>query len=236
MQKSPHMLIEGMIIAAYAVGANRAFIFIRGEYELQAEILERAVAGGRRGRLPRRAHPRLGPQPHAVGAPRRGRLHLRRGDRAARLARGPARQPAAQAAVPRQPGPLPGARRSSTTSRRWPPSRTSSGWAARSTPRSARPTPRARSSSRCRATCSARATTRSSWASRRARSSTAWPAGRRRAARSSSGSRAARARPCSPPTSSTCPTRSTRWPRRARCSAPARSSSSTTRTPWSTSP
>jgi NADH-quinone oxidoreductase subunit F len=44
MQKSPHMLIEGMIIAAYAVGANRAFIFIRGEYELQAQILERAVA------------------------------------------------------------------------------------------------------------------------------------------------------------------------------------------------
>jgi NADH-quinone oxidoreductase subunit F len=37
------MLIEGMIIAAYAVGANRAFIYIRGEYELQASILEAAV-------------------------------------------------------------------------------------------------------------------------------------------------------------------------------------------------
>jgi len=47
MQKSPHMLVEGMIIAAYAVGANRAFIFIRGEYELQAQILERAVAEAR---------------------------------------------------------------------------------------------------------------------------------------------------------------------------------------------
>jgi NADH-quinone oxidoreductase subunit F len=47
MQKSPHMLIEGMVIAAYAVGANRAFIYIRGEYELQAEILERAVAEAR---------------------------------------------------------------------------------------------------------------------------------------------------------------------------------------------
>jgi NADH-quinone oxidoreductase subunit F len=43
MQKSPHLLIEGMIIAAYAVGANRAFIFIRGEYDLQASILEAAV-------------------------------------------------------------------------------------------------------------------------------------------------------------------------------------------------
>ena len=43
MQKNPHLLIEGIIIAARAAGANRAFIFIRGEYELQAGILERAV-------------------------------------------------------------------------------------------------------------------------------------------------------------------------------------------------
>jgi NADH-quinone oxidoreductase subunit F len=43
MQKNPHLLIEGIIIAARAAGANRAFIFIRGEYELQADILERAV-------------------------------------------------------------------------------------------------------------------------------------------------------------------------------------------------
>ncbi len=44
MQKIPHLLIEGMIMAAYAAGANRSFIFIRGEYEEQATILERAVA------------------------------------------------------------------------------------------------------------------------------------------------------------------------------------------------
>jgi NADH-quinone oxidoreductase subunit F len=43
MQKSPHMLVEGMIIAAYAGGINRAFIFVRGEYQLQAERLEAAV-------------------------------------------------------------------------------------------------------------------------------------------------------------------------------------------------
>jgi NADH-quinone oxidoreductase subunit F len=43
MQKSPHMLIEGMIIAAYAAGINRAFIYIRGEYALQADILDAAV-------------------------------------------------------------------------------------------------------------------------------------------------------------------------------------------------
>jgi NADH-quinone oxidoreductase subunit F len=43
MQKSPHMLIEGMLIAAYAGGINRAYIYIRGEYELQAERLEAAL-------------------------------------------------------------------------------------------------------------------------------------------------------------------------------------------------
>ena len=43
MQKNPHLLIEGMIIAAVAAGANRTFIYIRGEYELQAEVLDRAI-------------------------------------------------------------------------------------------------------------------------------------------------------------------------------------------------
>src|SRR5271170_2502354 len=43
MQKSPHMLIEGIAIASYAAGAARAFIYIRGEYVLQADILDAAV-------------------------------------------------------------------------------------------------------------------------------------------------------------------------------------------------
>jgi NADH-quinone oxidoreductase subunit F len=44
MQRNPHLLIEGIITAAYAAGANKAFIFIRGEYVHQANVLERAVA------------------------------------------------------------------------------------------------------------------------------------------------------------------------------------------------
>jgi NADH-quinone oxidoreductase subunit F len=44
MQKSPHMLIEGIVIAAYAAGASRSFIYIRGEYVHQADVLEAAVA------------------------------------------------------------------------------------------------------------------------------------------------------------------------------------------------
>src|ERR671931_905720 len=43
MQKNPHQLIEGIIIAALAADANRCFIFIRGEYDLQGDILDQAV-------------------------------------------------------------------------------------------------------------------------------------------------------------------------------------------------
>jgi NADH-quinone oxidoreductase subunit F len=38
------MLIEGIIIASYAVDIHRAFIYIRGEYAHQADILEAAIA------------------------------------------------------------------------------------------------------------------------------------------------------------------------------------------------
>jgi NADH-quinone oxidoreductase subunit F len=43
MQKSPHMLIEGILISTYATGISRAFIYIRGEYALQADIVEAAI-------------------------------------------------------------------------------------------------------------------------------------------------------------------------------------------------
>src|SRR5829696_8266466 len=43
MQKNPHQLIEGVVIAAIAAGAGWAFIFIRGEYAEMADILDRAV-------------------------------------------------------------------------------------------------------------------------------------------------------------------------------------------------
>jgi NADH-quinone oxidoreductase subunit F len=47
MQKSPHMLIEGIVIASYAAGANRSFIYIRGEYVHQADMLDAALAEAR---------------------------------------------------------------------------------------------------------------------------------------------------------------------------------------------
>jgi NADH:ubiquinone oxidoreductase subunit F (NADH-binding)/NADH:ubiquinone oxidoreductase subunit E len=40
----PHQILEGMAIAGFACGASEAYIYIRGEYELQARRLENAIA------------------------------------------------------------------------------------------------------------------------------------------------------------------------------------------------
>lgn len=43
MEYDPHLLIEGMAIAAHAIGCGTAFIYIRGEFRWIADILEEAV-------------------------------------------------------------------------------------------------------------------------------------------------------------------------------------------------
>jgi NADH-quinone oxidoreductase subunit F len=40
----PHMLIEGIAISSYAIGANTAYIYIRGEFHAEAAMLEAAIA------------------------------------------------------------------------------------------------------------------------------------------------------------------------------------------------
>jgi NADH-quinone oxidoreductase subunit F len=44
MERDPHQMIEGMILASYAIGAQTAYIYIRGEFALGAKIIERALA------------------------------------------------------------------------------------------------------------------------------------------------------------------------------------------------
>src|SRR6187401_3068683 len=43
MEKIPHLLIEGMIVSSYTLGAKTAYIYIRGEYMYVLRILERAI-------------------------------------------------------------------------------------------------------------------------------------------------------------------------------------------------
>jgi len=39
----PHMLIEGMIISAYAIGAHVAYVYVRGEFHREIELLQHAI-------------------------------------------------------------------------------------------------------------------------------------------------------------------------------------------------
>ena len=43
MENDPHLLLEGILIAAYAIGARRGFIYIRGEYYKSIERIEQAL-------------------------------------------------------------------------------------------------------------------------------------------------------------------------------------------------
>lgn len=43
MEKIPHLLVEGMIISSYALGAKTSYIYIRGEYMYVLKILEKAI-------------------------------------------------------------------------------------------------------------------------------------------------------------------------------------------------
>ncbi|MHB8420010.1 MAG: NADH-quinone oxidoreductase subunit NuoF [Myxococcales bacterium] len=43
LDNDPHSLIEGLAIAAYAIGAHKAYVYVRGEFKRQAERLEAAL-------------------------------------------------------------------------------------------------------------------------------------------------------------------------------------------------
>ena len=62
MENSPHLLLEGACIAAYAVGAHQIWIYLRGEYDKPYRLLTEAIAELRREGI-------LGPSPF-------GRDHL----------------------------------------------------------------------------------------------------------------------------------------------------------------
>ena len=121
MLRDPHQLIEGILIACYAVGIEQAYIYIRGEFAAPWRAVEKALGRGPREGLRRaeRSGQRLlvrRPRP-----PGRRRLHLRRGDGASRVARGQARAPAPSSPRFRRSSASTRGPRSSTT---WRPSRT----------------------------------------------------------------------------------------------------------------
>ncbi len=47
LEGDPHKLIEGMLLAAYAVGASKGYVYIRGEYALSIARMQRAISQAR---------------------------------------------------------------------------------------------------------------------------------------------------------------------------------------------
>ena len=47
MEDDPHQLLEGMVLAGYAVGAEKGYIYVRGEYPQAVRILNEALGKGR---------------------------------------------------------------------------------------------------------------------------------------------------------------------------------------------
>ena len=47
MEFIPHLLIEGLIVSSYAIGSNRTYIYIRGEFAWIVDILNQAIAEAR---------------------------------------------------------------------------------------------------------------------------------------------------------------------------------------------
>ena len=46
-EADPHAILEGMLIAAYAVGAEKGYLYIRSEYPLAIQTLQKAIAQAR---------------------------------------------------------------------------------------------------------------------------------------------------------------------------------------------
>ncbi len=44
LEKNPHLLIEGMVISGYAIGAEYGYIYLRGEYPHAKDVLNKAIA------------------------------------------------------------------------------------------------------------------------------------------------------------------------------------------------
>ena len=68
MENSPHMLLEGICIACYAIGAHQAWIYIRGEYDGPYQRLVEAIAE-------LRAEGILGERPFGIGEVQHTEIH-----------------------------------------------------------------------------------------------------------------------------------------------------------------
>ena len=100
LRYNPHIVIEGMAIAAYAMGISVGYNYIHGEIWAEYERFEEALEEARKAGYLGNQHHGFGVLVPAARLARLRRVHLRRGDRAARVPRGQEGPAALQAAVP----------------------------------------------------------------------------------------------------------------------------------------
>ena len=105
MRNDPHLLIEGALLAAFAMRAHTSYIYVRGEFIRERERLQAAIDEAYEAKLIGKNNIH-GWDFDLYRPPRRRRLHLRRGDGPARKPRRQEGPAAPEAAVPRQRRPL----------------------------------------------------------------------------------------------------------------------------------
>jgi len=47
LERAPHQMLEGILIGAWATGAEKTFVYVRGEYAYPAQQLQRAIEEAR---------------------------------------------------------------------------------------------------------------------------------------------------------------------------------------------
>ena len=102
LESDPHSVLEGMMICAYAIGADEAYIYCRAEYPKAVQRLKDQIRSGPFPGIPREEYFRLQFQFLDKDQRRSRRLCVRRGDRSYRFYRGKEGNAAVQAALSRQ--------------------------------------------------------------------------------------------------------------------------------------
>ena len=106
LESDPHRVLEGMAIAAYAVGASQGYIYVRGEYPAGDPPPGGRHQAGQAARPARQPDLRVALRLQDRHPDRRRGLRLRRGDGPDRLDRGQARHAPPAAPVSGRGGPL----------------------------------------------------------------------------------------------------------------------------------
>ena len=100
LEGDPHAVLEGMLIASYAIGAREGYLYVRSEYPLAVSTVTHAIREAEARGLLGDDIFGSGHSFRVTGAPRRRGLRVRRGDGADRIDRGPFGRAAAAPPLP----------------------------------------------------------------------------------------------------------------------------------------